>query len=73
VPGASSDNGPGIARDIADRLFQPYVTTKSTGMGLGLAICRSIVEAHGGRISADSAGDRGTTFHVDLPRRALEG
>jgi signal transduction histidine kinase len=39
-------------------------------MGLGLAICRSIVEAHGGRISADSASNQGTTFHVDLPGRA---
>ncbi len=65
------DSGPGIAPDIAERLFQPYVTTKATGMGLGLAICRSIVEAHGGRISADSSGKTGTRICVDLPERTL--
>jgi len=44
-----ADTGPGIAPELADRLFQPFVTTKATGMGLGLSICREIVEAHHGR------------------------
>jgi two-component system, LuxR family, sensor kinase FixL len=47
-----ADTGPGIAPELADRLFQPFVTTKATGMGLGLSICREIVEAHHGRLSA---------------------
>ncbi len=61
------DNGPGLAPEVAGRLFQPYVTTKSSGMGLGLAICRSIVESHGGRMSADSAPGGGLRLLVDLP------
>ena len=46
-----ADTGPGIAPELADRLFQPFVTTKATGMGLGLSICREIVEAHQGRLT----------------------
>lgn len=61
------DTGPGIAAAVRERLFQPYVTTKPTGMGLGLAICRTIVEAHAGNLShvANEAG--GAEFRVDLP------
>ena len=61
------DSGPGIARDIADRLFQPFVTTKKTGMGLGLSICREIVEAHHGRLVAAPNPSGGTVFRLTLP------
>jgi PAS domain S-box-containing protein len=62
-----SDTGPGISPEIAKRLFEPFVTTKPDGIGLGLSICRTIVEAHGGRISAHSLPGDGATFEVILP------
>jgi C4-dicarboxylate-specific signal transduction histidine kinase len=62
-----SDRGSGIAATVEQRLFQPFVTTKSTGIGLGLSICRSIIEAHGGRLWAANNPDRGATFSVALP------
>jgi two-component system, LuxR family, sensor kinase FixL len=62
-----ADTGPGIAPELVDRLFQPFVTTKATGMGLGLSICREIVEAHDGRLTAASAAAGGTVFRVILP------
>jgi two-component system sensor kinase FixL len=61
------DTGPGIALDIAERLFQPFNTSKKTGMGLGLSICREIVEAHGGRITASANQPSGTVFAISLP------
>jgi two-component system sensor kinase FixL len=61
------DTGSGIALDIAERLFQPFNTSKKTGMGLGLSICREIVEAHGGRITASANQSRGTVFAIYLP------
>jgi signal transduction histidine kinase len=61
------DNGPGIEPDVLARLFEPFVTTKSTGMGMGLSICRSIVEAHGGRLSTAPASPHGTVFEIVLP------
>ncbi len=62
-----SDCGPGVADGAQNRIFDPFVSTKRHGMGLGLSICKSIVEAHTGRIWA-TAGDRGgATFHVALP------
>jgi two-component system, LuxR family, sensor kinase FixL len=62
-----ADSGPGIAPELADRLFQPFVTTKKTGMGLGLSICREIVEAHHGRLTTTPGSPRGTVFRVTLP------
>ncbi len=61
------DSGPGVSAEIRGRLFQPYVTTKPAGMGLGLAICRTIVEAHGGRLGLGSGSAGGAAFRVDLP------
>lgn len=63
-----NDNGPGIAPDIRDRLFEPFVTSKAQGMGMGLSVCRRILEAHGGTIEAEASAEVGTTFRVRLPR-----
>jgi len=62
-----SDSGPGLAPEAADRLFEPFVSTKRTGMGVGLSICRAIVEAHEGRIWADASPMGGASFHFTLP------
>jgi two-component system sensor kinase FixL len=62
-----SDNGPGLASDVVPRLFEPFVSTKSDGMGIGLAICRTIVEGHGGRLSAAARPGGGTVFTIILP------
>ena len=61
------DSGIGIAPEIADRLFQPFVTTKTGGMGVGLSICLSIAEAHGGQLRAGPAEGGGTVFQLTLP------
>src|SRR5262249_41107465 len=61
------DAGAGIAPQDVDRIFAPFVTTKSNGMGLGLAICRSILEAHGGRIWVTPGDLHGSVFHAFLP------
>lgn len=61
-----SDTGTGLAPDVVAQLFQPFVTTKPHGMGVGLSICRTIVEAHGGRISAGPGPEGGTTFRFTL-------
>jgi two-component system, LuxR family, sensor kinase FixL len=61
-----SDTGPGIAEEISSQLFQPFVTTKRQGMGVGLSISRTIVESHGGQIWADSTPGGGATFRFTL-------
>lgn len=61
------DTGPGIGADDLDRIFEAFYTTKQTGMGLGLAICRSIIESHGGRLTAALAKPHGTVFRIVLP------
>jgi two-component system sensor kinase FixL len=66
-----TDTGPGIAPDIAAHLFQPFVTSKPQGMGVGLSISRTIIEAHGGKLWAESNPEGGTTFRMTL--RALTG
>jgi len=61
------DTGPGLSDSVRDQLFQPFVTTKEKGMGIGLSICRSILEAHGGRIAAEPNEPIGTCFVFTLP------
>jgi predicted ATPase/signal transduction histidine kinase len=65
------DNGPGIAPDEATRIFQPFYTTKSNGVGMGLAICRSIATAHGGSLTFTPANPAGTVFRLHLPIEQL--
>ena len=62
-----SDDGPGMPADVAEKIFNPFFTTKAQGSGLGLAIVRKIVDAHEGRIDMTTADGRGTRFRVTLP------
>lgn len=67
-----ADTGPGISEDIAARLFEPFVTSKPNGMGIGLSISRRIIEAHGGSLTASRNSEGGATFRIDLPTEADE-
>ena len=67
-----ADTGSGVDPEILDRLFQPFVSTKLQGMGVGLSICRTIIEAHGGRIWGERNREGGATFHFTLPLADLE-
>src|SRR5690606_17377348 len=62
-----SDTGPGISEEIVGQLFQPFVTTKSGGMGIGLSISRRIIEAHDGKIGVERNAAGGATFRFTLP------
>jgi len=61
------DSGSGLDEGVAEKLFQPFITSKKSGMGIGLSICRTIVEAHGGKIWFEPAPGGGTVFHFTLP------
>lgn len=62
-----TDSGPGLEPHVADQLFMPFVSTKTNGMGIGLSICRSIIDAHQGQIRAEPAPGGGTSFQITLP------
>ena len=65
-----TDSGPGLPQSVRDRLFQPFVTTKPDGMGVGLSVCRAIVEAHGGELHGGDATGGGTVFRFTVPSAA---
>jgi len=62
-----ADTGPGVPEDVQARLFQPFVTTKNEGMGIGLSVCRTIVEAHAGRLWMEPGADSGSVFRFTIP------
>ena len=62
-----TDDGPGINADMTERMFHPFQTSKSLGMGMGLSISRSIIEAHGGKLWADLEHENGALFGFNLP------
>ena len=66
---AVKDLGVGIDKHAAEHVFDPFFNTKSGGMGMGLAICRSILSAHGGRLWFERTQDRGMTFLFSVPQR----
>ena len=67
-----TDNGPGLPENIRTKLFQPFVSTKKTGMGVGLSICHTIIAAHNGRLWAEPNSSRGTVFRLTLPGVPVE-
>jgi two-component system sensor kinase FixL len=62
-----SDRGTGVAPELTETIFTPFTTTKSNGMGIGLTMCRSIVDAHGGQLNYRNNPDHGATFYFQLP------
>ena len=69
---AVADTGPGLDPAVAETVFEPFVTTKDQGMGLGLSISSGICEAHGGRLAVVSSPGAGARFHFTLPAAALQ-
>jgi two-component system sensor kinase FixL len=67
-----ADTGPGLPEEVRRRLFQPFVTTKSDGMGIGLSVCQGIVELHGGRMWADDNAGGGTVFRFTVKSAPAE-
>jgi signal transduction histidine kinase len=61
------DSGPGITAEDQDRIFDPFFTTKPTGMGMGLSICRNIIETHGGKLRLARTSHHGSSFEIALP------
>jgi signal transduction histidine kinase len=68
-----ADDGPGVAAELSDRIFNPFFTTKPQGSGLGLAIVRKIVDAHDGRIDLISSPREGTRFRITIPIASASG
>lgn len=64
---AVADTGPGLPEQVRLRLFEPFVATKPDGMGVGLSVCRTIVEAHGGELVGEDGDDAGTVFRLTVP------
>ena len=64
---AVRDSGPGVDPGHLDRVFEPFYTTKASGVGMGLSICRSIIDGHGGKLWADAKEPRGAVFQFTLP------
>jgi signal transduction histidine kinase len=69
---AVRDSGPGIDPEHVERVFEAFYTTRTSGVGMGLAICRSIIDAHGGRLWAGANEPRGAVFQFTLPSAANE-
>ena len=69
---AIEDSGPGFDSKQSDGIFDAFVTTKARGMGLGLAICRMIIQRHGGQLTASSDGKNGASFHFVLPIKSTD-
>jgi two-component system, LuxR family, sensor kinase FixL len=66
-----ADTGPGLSPEIRAKLFEPFTTTKAGGLGIGLSICRVIIEAHGGQLEAKDGPGGGTIFRFTLPRSPM--
>lgn len=67
VEACFSDDGPGVPADLAERIFEPFFSTKPEGMGMGLMFCRTVIEAHGGRLWHSPNTPKGAAFHFTLP------